>query len=90
MIWLFWRRFRPKSAILATFAMFVFLGTSKFEIYMKKQSRIRRETVVLGGCVGDLSADCTIIQVPAKLLLLESRFVSRAIHDVSRVRIKVF
>ena len=49
MIWPFWRHFRPKLAILATFATFLFLGTSKFEIYMKKQSRIRREMVVLGG-----------------------------------------
>ena len=49
MIWLFWRRFRPKSAILATFAMFVFLGTSKFEIYMKKWCGNRLEMVLLGG-----------------------------------------
>ena len=49
MIWPFWRHFRPKLAILATFATFLFLGTSKFEIYMKKQSRIRREMTPLGG-----------------------------------------
>ena len=52
MIWPFWRHFRPKLAILATFATFLFLGTSKFEIYMKKQSRIRREMTPLGGVRG--------------------------------------
>ena len=52
--------FGPKRAILATLVTDFFLGTSKFEIYMKKWSRIRREMVVLGGCVGDLSADCSI------------------------------
>ena len=55
MIGPFWGQFGPKWAILGTFATFLFLGTSKFEIYMKKQSRIR--------CVGDLSADWTITAV---------------------------
>ena len=57
MIGPFWGQNGPKRAILGTFATFLFLGTSKFEIYMKKQSRIRREMTPLGGCVGDLSAD---------------------------------
>ena len=52
MIWPFWRHFRPKLAILAAFATFLVLGTSKFEIYMKKQSRIRREMTPLGGVRG--------------------------------------
>ena len=49
MIGPFWGQFGPKRAILGTLVTEFFLGTSKFEIYMKKQSRIRREMVVLGG-----------------------------------------
>ena len=52
MIGPFWGQFGPKRAILGTFATFLFLGTSKFEIYMKKQSRIRREMTPLGGVRG--------------------------------------
>ena len=48
MIGPFWGQFGPKRAILGTFATFLFLGTSKFEIYMKKQSRIRREMTPWG------------------------------------------
>ena len=49
MIGPFLGQFGPKRAILGTLVTEFFLGTSKFEIYMKKQSRIRREMVVLGG-----------------------------------------
>ena len=53
----------PFLAILTTFAREFFLGTSKIEIYIKKQAGNRRQMVVLGGGVWDHSGYCTITEL---------------------------